>query len=41
MVSSSMLAIMAGLERRFVASILGYGIVISFVTLPLWHLVIR
>ena len=36
MVSSSMLAIEAGLERRFVASILGYGIIISFGTLPLW-----
>ena len=41
MVSSSMLAIMAGLERRFVASVLGYGIVISFVTLPLWFYLIK
>jgi predicted permease len=41
MVSSSMLAIMAGLERRFVASILGYGIVISFVTLPLWFYLLK
>lgn len=41
MVSSSMLAIMAGLERRFVASMLGYGIVISFITLPLWHIALR
>ncbi len=40
MVSSSMLAIMAGLERRFVASVLGYGIVISFVTLPLLYQII-
>ncbi len=39
MVSSSMLALSAGLERRFVASILGYGIVLSFVTLPLWYYV--
>ena len=41
MVSSSMLAIMAGLERRFVASLLGYGIVISFVTLPLWFYLLK
>jgi len=41
MVSSSMLAIMAGLEKRFVASLLGYGIVLSFVTLPLFYLLIR
>ncbi len=40
MISSAMLAMMAGLEKRFVASILGYGIVISFVTLPLWYQVI-
>ena len=41
MVSSSMLAIMAGLEKRFVASLLGYGIVLSFVTLPLFYLLIK
>ena len=41
MVSSSMLALSAGLERRFVASILGYGIVLSFITLPLWYLLIQ
>jgi predicted permease len=41
MISSAMLAMMAGLEKRFVASILGYGIVISFVTLPLWYQVIK
>ncbi len=34
MISSAMLAMMAGLEQRFVASLLGYGIVLSFVTLP-------
>ena len=39
MISSSMLALSAGLERRFVASILGYGIIVSFVTLPLWYYV--
>jgi predicted permease len=41
MISSAMLAMMAGLERRFIASLLGYGIVISFVTLALWYQVIR
>jgi len=41
MVSSSMLALSAGLERRFVASLLGYGIVISFVTLPVWFYLIE
>jgi predicted permease len=35
MVSSTMLAMMAGLEQRFVASLLGYGIVLSFATLPI------
>ncbi len=40
MVSSSMLAMMAGLEKRFVASLLGYGIVLSFVSLPLFYLCI-
>ncbi|NKQ41947.1 MAG: AEC family transporter [Sulfurovum sp.] len=35
MMSSAMLAIGVGLERRFVASTLGYGIVLSFITLPL------
>ena len=34
MVSSTMLAMMAGLQPRFVASLLGYGIVMSFGTLP-------
>lgn len=34
MVSSSVLAILAGLERQFVASVLGYGIVLSFLTVP-------
>ena len=35
MISSAMLAMMAGLEQRFVASLLGYGIVMSFGTLPI------
>ena len=34
MVSSSTLAILAGLEAEFVASVLGYGILASFVTVP-------
>ena len=38
MVSSSTLAILAGLESGFVASVLGYGILASFVTVPiLWR----
>ncbi len=41
MVSSSVLAIMAGLERRFVASVLGYGIVLSFLTVPTLYWVIE
>jgi predicted permease len=39
MVSSSTLAILAGLEAGFVASVLGYGILASFLTVPLiWWL---
>ena len=41
MVSSSMLAIAAGLEKRFVASVLGYGIVFSFLTLPVLFYLIK
>ena len=41
MVSSSMLAIMYNVEKRFVASVLGYGIVFSFITLPLLYLLIK
>ncbi len=40
MVSSSMMAILAGLNPRFTASVLGYGIVLSFVTLPVVYWVI-
>ena len=40
MVSSSTLAILAGLEAEFVASVLGYGILASFVTVPIvWWVV--
>jgi predicted permease len=35
MISSTMLAIMAGLQPRFAASVLGYGIILSFATLPI------
>jgi len=35
MISSSSMAILAGLESRFVATLLGYGILASFLTLPL------
>jgi predicted permease len=39
MVSSSTVAILAGLEAGFVASVLGYGILASFLTVPLiWWL---
>jgi len=34
MVSSATMAILAGLNPRFTASVLGYGIVLSFLTLP-------
>jgi len=40
MVSSSLLAISVGLEKRFVASVLGYGILLSFVTLPILYEII-
>jgi predicted permease len=35
MVSSSTLAILAGLEAEFVASVLGYGILTGFITVPI------
>jgi len=35
MVSSATMAILAGLNPRFTASVLGYGIVLSFLTLPM------
>ena len=38
MVSASILAISANLEKRFVASTLGIGILLSFLTLPLIYL---
>jgi len=38
MVSSSTLAILAGLEAEFVASVLGYGILASFLSVPLIYL---
>jgi predicted permease len=41
MVTSSMLAIMANIKPRFVATTLGYGIVLSFITLPIIYLLIK
>ncbi len=40
MVTACMLAIMANIKPRFVATTLGYGIILSFITLPLIYLVI-
>ena len=40
MVTACMLAIMANIKPRFVATTLGYGIVLSFITLPLIYLLI-
>ncbi len=40
MVTSSMLAIMANIKPRFVATTLGYGIAFSFITLPIIYLII-
>ena len=37
MVSSSMLAVVANIERRFIVSVLGYGIALSFLTVPLFY----
>jgi len=37
MVSSATMAILAGLNPRFTASVLGYGIVLSFLTLPVLY----
>ena len=41
MVSSATMAILANLNRQFVASVLGYGIVISFGTLPVVYWVVE
>jgi predicted permease len=41
MVSSSTLAILAGLEAEFVASLLGYGILASFVTVPVMGWIVK
>jgi len=40
MVSSATMAILANLNRQFVASVLGYGIVLSFGTLPVVYWVV-
>ena len=36
MISSSMLAVMLNIERSFIISILGYGIALSFITIPIF-----
>ena len=41
MVSSATMAILANLNRQFVASVLGYGIVLSFGTLPVVYWVVE
>lgn len=41
MISSSMLAISAGLQKRFVASTLGYGILASFMSVPILYQIIQ
>jgi len=41
MVSSATMAILANLNRQFVASVLGYGIVLSFGTLPVVYWVVQ
>ncbi len=41
MVSSATMAILANLNRQFVASVLGYGIVLSFATLPVVYWVVQ
>lgn len=40
MISAGALAIMAGLAPTLAAAIVGYGVLLCFVTLPLWHLII-
>ena len=37
MISSSMLAVVANIERGFIVSVLGYGIALSFITAPIFY----
>lgn len=37
MISAGAIAMMAGLAPRLVAGLVGYGLLLSFLTLPLWH----
>ena len=37
MISSSMLAVMLNIERSFIISVLGYGIALSFITIPTFY----
>ncbi|RVU33182.1 AEC family transporter [Rheinheimera riviphila] len=37
MISAGAIAIMAGLAPRMVANLVGFGLLVSFITLPLWY----
>jgi predicted permease len=37
MISAGTIAIMAGLAPRMVANLVGFGLLVSFITLPLWY----
>jgi len=41
MITASILAMSVGFAPRFTASLVGYGIIISFVTLPLLYLLLE
>lgn len=41
MISAGALAIMAGLAPTLAAAVVGYGVMVSFITLPLWAFVIK
>ena len=41
MISSSMLAVMLNIERSFIISVLGYGIALSFITVPIFYTFIQ
>jgi len=41
MISAGAIAIMAGLAPRMVANIVGFGLLVSFITLPLWSWILH
>jgi len=41
MISAGALAIMAGLAPTLAAAIIGYGVILCFITLPLWYLLLQ